>query len=424
MSSTHRRPWGILFVIVQARALVAPARFPLAYARPSPRRLPFGMTATDPLPTEQSYLNEEAAADDDLSQPGPLVALHLFEYRLLRAIQQAPGMLHLSLGVHYSLLPKVITPLLALIVWLISLPAGASLITFVCASDLLNTAVKWAVQRPRPRWYSQDAGLVDRCGAWEVDLSFPSAHTQFFAGLFACSCALAGPTVPTWIAIVLGFVIGLTRNYLSVHWPTDTLAGLAIGASTGLVWGSWDPYSRLLDAASPALSLYAATAFTGALLVLLLAVRKAVPPVPTLVASTWYDNAIASLSPEEREATLANPRRMLRPRSLRSKIPMLVTVWATLAITAAYPRFLPSAAAEPLAGSGPLQALVGMAGLAAVAVIKAVVEQLRIAQGEKLVVQEAPRVRNFLKGLTYASICSWTFLLSQRLTHALRALLF
>ena len=75
---------------------------------------------------------------------------------------QAPGMLHLSLGVHYSLLPKVITPLLALIVWLISPPVGASLITFVCASDLLNTALKWAVQRPRPRWYSPDAGLVAR----------------------------------------------------------------------------------------------------------------------------------------------------------------------------------------------------------------------------------------------------------------------
>ena len=78
-------------------------------------------------------------------------------------MSQAPGLLPVSLGVHYSLLHKVITPLLALIVWLHSLPAGASLITFVCAADLLNTAIKWAVQRPRPRWYSPDEGLVDRC---------------------------------------------------------------------------------------------------------------------------------------------------------------------------------------------------------------------------------------------------------------------
>ena len=120
--------------------------------------------------------------DDECAVPNapltPYTALHRAEFRALQLIQKLPALMPLALGVHYSLRPKIITPLLALIVWLISLPRGASLVIFVCASDLVNTAVKWAVQRPRPRWIlPDDAGLLSPVGAWEVDLSFPSAHS-------------------------------------------------------------------------------------------------------------------------------------------------------------------------------------------------------------------------------------------------------
>ena len=67
------------------------------------------------------------------AQPSRFAELHRREYRLLQLIQRAPGLRPVSLAVHYSLLPKVITPLLSLIVWLASLPIGASLICFVCA---------------------------------------------------------------------------------------------------------------------------------------------------------------------------------------------------------------------------------------------------------------------------------------------------
>ena len=64
-----------------------------------------------------------------------------------------------------------------------------------------------------------------------------------------------------------------------------------------------------------------------------------------------------------------------------------------------------------------------MGGLGAVALIKAVVESLQISQGGKAAAPDAPLIRNFLKGLTYASICAWTFLLSQRVAHGLLILL-
>jgi len=356
-----------------------------------------------------------------LAPPPGFSRLYRAEYHVLRVIQRLPGLLPLSLGVHYSLLPKVITPALAMIVWLKSLPIGASLITFVCANDLVNTAIKWGVQRPRPRWYSADAGLVTRCGAWEVDMSFPSAHTQFFSGLAFCACALYG--WPTTIAVVFGLVIGLTRNYLSVHFTTDTLAGLGLGAGLGLAWGRIDPYLLLLRAGSMQTSLVAATAFTGGLLAVMLAVRVIVPSVSREVTSAWYANAVASLPEEEREAVLANPRKMLRPRSLQAKIPMATTVWCTLAMTGCYPALMPLAPSEPL---GPLrrrllQALVGAGGLAGVSKLKSHVSSLRVWKERPELLQT--NAKPFLKALTYICLCAWTFLLSQRATTGLLALL-
>ena len=115
-----------------------------------------------------------------------------------------------------------------------------------------------------------------------------------------------------------------------------------------------------------------------------------------------------------RATTQANSQRQLKPRNLKSKIPMLVTVWATLAITGLYPMLLPTVAAEP---SGPLlsrllQTAVGLGGLGGVMLLKDSVKQALIRRQ-----LATDRVRGALKGLTYVAICLWCFLLSQR-THA------
>ena len=429
-------------------------------------------------------------------------ALHKAEYRLLRTIQSVPGLLPLSIVVHRSLLPKVITPLLSLIVWLVSLPRGASLITFVCAADMVNTAFKWGIQRPRPRWYSpNEEGLVCMCGACtqpqidaslgahgsvphalklfaragarqrpclipasrpsersaaparagtplspveapttapsafpalsltpdpgpprapccragEVDLSFPSAHTQFFSGLAFCAAALYGGR---WLgaAAACGILVGLTRNHLAMHWPTDTLVGFVLGGTLGVLWGLIDPWSALLRAGSPLLSLGVATAFTVGLLCLVIAVRQLVPPVPSDVRAVWYTNALASLSTEERQATLANPRKQLKPRNLKSKIPMLATVWCTLAITGLLPHALPTAALEPV---GPMthrlvHTTIGFLGLGGVAMLKRSVGSALEGLG-----LSSDRVKGGLKALTYVALCAWTFLLSQLTSAAL-----
>ena len=180
---SRRSPVALLLVLLKAQECTAYIGSQPCITVSKPRQLPVLLAANwETLRVDQTDDAEGAPAPTRGAQlrASPRYAeVHRFELGILRRIQLLPGFSSVSLAVHYSLLPKVITPLLALIVWLNSLPRGASIITFVCASDCLNCALKWAVQRPRPRWYAADAGLrVASCGAWEVDLSFPSAHTQ------------------------------------------------------------------------------------------------------------------------------------------------------------------------------------------------------------------------------------------------------
>ena len=90
----------------------------------------------------------------------------------------------------------------------------------------LNYAVKLSVRRPRPE-------LEDLPPLSPVvsSLSFPSAHaTTSFAAAAAYSRAmpLASPLF-YGAATMLAF----SRPYLGVHYPSDVLAGVALGTVTG-----------------------------------------------------------------------------------------------------------------------------------------------------------------------------------------------
>ena len=99
--------------------------------------------------------------------------------------------------------------------------AAAMLLTFL----VVNCAVKPLVARTRPYdVFSQLSILVAR----EKDFSFPSGHS---ANSFACAWALFRVAPRSWSvpALILAGLIALSRLYVGVHFPTDVLAGVAIG---------------------------------------------------------------------------------------------------------------------------------------------------------------------------------------------------
>jgi len=97
---------------------------------------------------------------------------------------------------------------------------------------LLAQALKLAFSRPRP-------DLVPHL-AYVSSSSFPSGHAMFSAVVYLTLGALLSQLVREralkayflGVACFLTFVVGLSRVYLGVHYPTDVLAGW----SAGLAW--------------------------------------------------------------------------------------------------------------------------------------------------------------------------------------------
>ena len=98
----------------------------------------------------------------------------------------------------------------------------------------LMFALKAAFERPRP-----DLGL-HRTVVYTA--SFPSGHALMSAVTYLTLGALLARVTPrgrmkaylmSWAAATT-LLIGVSRVYLGVHWPTDVLAGWALGASWAL----------------------------------------------------------------------------------------------------------------------------------------------------------------------------------------------
>lgn len=124
----------------------------------------------------------------------------------------------------------------------------------VAGGTLISSALKAIFDRPRP-------DLVPH--AVEVSsASFPSGHSMLAMVTYLTLGAVLAEVqtsqrVKIYIlgwAVFLALIVGLSRIYLGVHWPTDVLAGWCIGSAWALLCGSvalWMQRRGMIDAAPP-----------------------------------------------------------------------------------------------------------------------------------------------------------------------------
>lgn len=102
------------------------------------------------------------------------------------------------------------------------------------------------VFRERPFWFlpnSVDESVKLSLKSWT---SYPSGHARdaaMYCTLIACIIPRLKP-----ILFILAVFVGFTRLYLGVHYPTDVLAGLAIGFCTAVIaWFMITQFSALFQ---------------------------------------------------------------------------------------------------------------------------------------------------------------------------------
>ena len=115
--------------------------------------------------------------------------------------------------------------LLPLIFWCFDYSFGAALVIFFLLSNSLNIILKDLFQHPRPFDLNPGLKLSQAEG-----YGMPSGHAQMVVTAWG---AIAVRIRKTWfwiVAIVIMALIGFSRIFLGVHFPTDVFAGWIIGA--------------------------------------------------------------------------------------------------------------------------------------------------------------------------------------------------
>jgi undecaprenyl-diphosphatase len=120
-----------------------------------------------------------------------------------------------------------------LVFWIVRWRLAATLLIVTMAgAAVLDEALKFGFHRPRPIPYFGMAA--------PHSFSYPSGHALFsFVFFSTLASLLAGRISRFWLrvsiwtaSICIIVLIGLSRIYLGVHYPTDVIAGYL----TGLIW--------------------------------------------------------------------------------------------------------------------------------------------------------------------------------------------
>lgn len=111
--------------------------------------------------------------------------------------------------------------------------AGIVAVLAVVLDNIIVTGIKNVLARPRP--YITFPEVIPMVGI-PSKYSFPSGHTGFAFSVALSFCKYL-PKKYCVISLVISALVGFSRLYLGVHYPSDVLAGVVVGfVASGLAY--------------------------------------------------------------------------------------------------------------------------------------------------------------------------------------------
>ncbi|MBB6098924.1 undecaprenyl-diphosphatase [Deinobacterium chartae] len=174
-----------------------------------------------------------AIAEDVLeAEPFPLEERLMWAIHGLSADWLNTAMLTLS-TIGGGTVMAIVCPLLALAFWRISRRLSVFLLLALGGAALINLVLKLIFVRARPELWEPLVRMTDH--------SFPSGHAMFSMTLAVSLLAVYWYTPYRRTVFILGalytLLMGFSRMYIGVHYPTDVLSGWLCGLAwtVGLV---------------------------------------------------------------------------------------------------------------------------------------------------------------------------------------------
>jgi membrane-associated phospholipid phosphatase len=172
--------------------------------------------------------------------------------------------------------------------WCLDARLWLRLSVYLFASIWLNEVLKVGLHQPRPFWLSQQVQVMGPDGSF----GFPSGHAQHAVVMWGLLAAASHRPWAWPAAALAAFLIGLSRVYLGVHFPSDVVGGWLIGLLCLWTFLKWESRVRVWFGGL-ALTAQLAGAFMVSIGMLGFGILVTLSPAGWQMPGVWQTNAQA-----------------------------------------------------------------------------------------------------------------------------------